>query len=100
MKIKYKFTITLIVSEGISAATDSILTVDSANKTTTVNHDATYVLTVNNGTNADTFNLIIENPQNAMAGLSHGNLNKSIYWCIGSSAQKTASKSEHRGLVI
>ena len=61
MKIKYKFTIAILVFlifiAGISAATASILTVDSANKTTTVNNNATYILTVNNtGTNTDTFN--------------------------------------------
>ena len=80
MKIKYKFTMAimffLIIMAGITAATDSILAVDSANKTTTINLNATYLLTVNNtGANADTFNLAIENPQNAMVGLSIPSLN-------------------------
>lgn len=74
MKIKYKFTKAILVififKVGISAATDSILTVDCANKTTTVNLNETCVQTVNNTEpNENTFNLTIENSQNAEAGL-------------------------------
>gem|GEM_PF-1891342 len=79
MKLKYKFTIAIIVFliliAGISSATDSILTVDNTNKTTTVNVNATYVLTVNNTGNADIFNLTIESLQTVEVGLSISRIN-------------------------